>query len=160
MSNKFLDLSLFITTLLSGFYGGTGFFVAMGGNPAIKLLSDYSFAEYWQNVDKYMAARMPVFGPLLMLSILGTAVLLFINRQTISGWLMLIALLIMIGDLVFTLSTNHPLNKLIQSWDLNDLPDDVELVKRKVVDAFNIRLFLMIALFVFALLSVWLRKKN
>ena len=155
---KWIDVSLFITLFMTGLYAGIGFFTLMGGNPAVSLLSDHTFAEFWQRVDGFMGKRMPVFGPLLMLSIIVSIVLLIPERKEISFWLMVFSLFIIIVDLVFTLSINHPLNQLIQSWDLQQLPDNVQVIKSKVYNAFNYRSAFMIGSFVFALLSVWSRK--
>jgi len=158
MSDKWIELSLGLTTFLSGLSGGIGFFTAMGGNPAMLKLSDRSFAEYWQQVDSYMGARMPVFGPLLLFSIMISTMLLFKEWRTWSFWLMLSAFFTVIADITFTLNVNHPLNRLIQSWDLNSLPPDVQAIKTKVIQAFNIRLLLMIGAFALVVMAVWSRK--
>lgn len=160
MNNKIMEMLLFTAVGLSGFYAGTGFFVAMGGNPAIKLMSDNTFAEYWQHTDHFMAARMKIFGPLLLLTILFTTILLIKEFRTPSFWLMLAAFMVLIVDIAIAFSTNHPLNNLIQSWDLNNLPSNVQDIKWKVVHAFNLRLIMMIGTFLLVLLSVWLRKLN
>jgi hypothetical protein len=159
MSNKWIELSLAITTFLSGLSGGIGFFTAMGGNPAMVKLSDRSFAEYWQQVDSFMGARMPVFGPLLLFSLMISTVLLFKEWRTMPFWLMLSAFFVVVGDIAFTLNVNHPLNRLIQGWDLSHLPADVQDIKMKVIKAFNVRLVLMMGAFFLVVLSVWLRKK-
>ncbi|MEO8405277.1 MAG: DUF1772 domain-containing protein [Chitinophagaceae bacterium] len=111
---KFSTLALGISLFLSGLYGGTGFFTIMGGNPAVARLSERGFAEYWQQVDSFMGARMPVFGPILLLSLLTSVITLSAAWRSVSFWLVLLALVIIIGDIIFTLSTNHPLNQLIQ----------------------------------------------
>lgn len=156
--NKWLDLSLGATVFLSGLYGGIGFFTVLGGNPAVAKLSPGTFAEYWQHIDSYMGARMPFFGPLLLLSVLVSVILLLQEWSSPAFWFMLLALLILVGDMVFVFSVNHPLNQLIQSWDLDHLPANVQEVQLKVVRAFNIRCLFMTGAFVFALLSVWFRK--
>jgi hypothetical protein len=153
------EISLAISAILSGLYGGTGFFTIMGGNPAVAGLSDRSFAEFWQQVDSYMGARMPVFGPILMLSLLLSVIALIPERKTTSFWLMALALLVMILDLVFTLSTNHPLNRLIQSWDLNQLPANVQEIKAQVVHAFWFRSVFMILSFVCVVAAIYMRRR-
>ncbi|MBC7920454.1 MAG: hypothetical protein H7Z75_05125 [Ferruginibacter sp.] len=110
---------LFITVLLAGFYGGTGFFVVLGGNPAIQKMSAATFAEYWQHTDFYMAARMKFFGPLLLLCLVGSTALLYFQNNFISCGLMFAALVVLTADLFVIFNFNHPLNRLIQSWDLN-----------------------------------------
>jgi hypothetical protein len=149
-------ISFGITTLLSGLYGGVGFFTAMGGNPALKKMSDKGFAEYWQHIDHFMAARMKVFGPLLLLSFIITIIGLTPVWSSPSFWLMVAALVIIIADIAFTLSTNHPLNSQIQSWDLKKLPDNVTQIKHQVVHAFSYRLLFMIGSFALEVLAVWL----
>ena len=158
LSSKLIEIILFFAALLSGFYAGTGFFVAMGGNPAIKLMSDKTFAEYWQHTDHFMAARMKVFGPLLLLTILAGVTVLLKEYQTPSFWLMLVALAISVTDVVFTLSTNYSLNQIVQSWDTENLPSNVQDIKWKIVSAFNMRTIFMIGSFVTVLIAVWLRK--
>jgi len=159
-NNKLIEPTLFLSTLLSGFYAGTGFFGAMGGNPAIKLMSDRTFAEFWQHTDHYMAARMKIFGPLLLLTILLGVLLLLKQYRTSTFWFMLIALGILVTDVIFSLSTNHPLNLLVQSWNLNKLPSNVQDVKWQIVKAFNVRTIFMISSFIMVLLAVWFRKQR
>jgi hypothetical protein len=156
--NKLIELSFFLSTVLTGFYAGTGFFVAMGGNPAIKLMTDSTFAEYWQHTDHYMAARMKIFGPLLLLAMLLSVLLLLKEYRTPSFWFILLAFGLLVTDVVFTLSTNHPLNHLVQSWDLNNLPPDVQDIKWKIVNAFNVRTIFMISSFVMLLSALWFRR--
>ncbi len=159
-NNKLIELSFFLCTLLSGFYAGTGFFVAMGGNPAIKLMADRSFAEYWQHTDHYMAARMKIFGPLLLLIMLLGVIVLLKEYRTPSFWFMLLGFCLLVTDVVFTFSTNLPLNQLVQSWDLNNLPSNVQDIKWQIVKAFSVRTIFMISSFLMVLLAVWFRKKN
>jgi len=158
ISNKLMEAFLFLVVLISGFYAGTGFFWIMGGNPALRLMSSQTFAEYWQHTDHYMAARMKIFGPLLFLSLLATVILFIKEYRTPSFWFMLLALCILVADLTVALSVNHPLNNLIQSWDLKNLPANVQEVKWKVAKAFDKRSIFMISAFVSVLVSVWLRK--
>lgn len=156
--NKLIEFSLFLSTLLGSFYSGTGFFVAMGGNPAIKLMTDNTFAEYWQHTDHFMAARMKIFGPLLLLSLLVSVIVCFKEYRQLSFWFLLTAFIILLADLVFVFTVNHPLNEIIQSWDLKHLPQNVQEVKWKVVAAFEKRLVFMIGSFVMLLIAVWLRR--
>lgn len=160
MNNKWIEISLGLTVFLSGLYAGVGFFTILGGNSAVGKLSDKAFAEYWQHIDSYMGARMPFFGPLLLLSVLLSVILLFGDRQVPTLWLMLMAFLVLVGDVVFVFTVNHPLNQLIQSWDLNNLPANVEIVKNRVVQAFNIRCWLMMVPFAMTVLAVFFRKAN
>jgi len=156
----FSGLALFLSVILSGLYAGTGFFVAMGGNPAIKKMTDRTFAEYWQHTDHFMAARMKIFGPLLLLCMLLALFVLLKEYRSASFWCMLTACCIIITDIIFTLSANYPLNGIVQSWDLNNLPADVQTIKWRIVKAFNVRTVFMISSFVMAVLAIWLHRNT
>ncbi|WP_161596620.1 anthrone oxygenase family protein [Chitinophaga vietnamensis] len=160
MRKKFLALLLSLTIFLSGLYAGAGFFTIIGNNPAITKMSTVAFVEYWKNVDSYMAARMPVFGPILLLSLLISTIMLFRDKQRPSALLMLLALLIIVMDLVFTLSVNHPLNHLIQSWDLHALPANAREIQLQVVAAFNTRSLMMIVSFIAVIAAVALKNQS
>jgi hypothetical protein len=118
-------------------------------------MSERTFAEYWQHTDHFMAARMKIFGPLLLLTMLSTVVLLLKEYRTGSFWLILLAFGVLVADIIFIFSTNHPLNHLVQGWDLDNLPSNVADVKEKIVGAFNVRLVFMISTFLLVLMALW-----
>lgn len=152
-----LDIVSFITILFLGFYGGTGFFVVMGGNPAIQKMSAHTFAEYWQHTDHHMAARMKIFGPALLIYAFATTVLFYYHSGFTSFILMLGVMVILVADMIFIFNVNHPLNRTIQSWNLDELPGNVPQVRDKVFQAFRIRSVFMIAGFVCGLLALWIK---
>ena len=67
------------------------------------------------------------------------------------------AVLFLVADLIIIFSFNHPLNQLIQSWNINQLPKDVQMVKYQVVNAFWGRSICMIGCFALNLLAFWKR---
>lgn len=138
-----------------GFYGGTGFFIVMGGNPAIQKMSARTFAEYWQSTDHHMAAGMKIFGPALLVYALSNTVLLYYQSGFVSFAFMFAGTVILVADMLFIFNVNHPLNRTIQSWKLDELPDNVLQVRDRVFQAFRIRAALMIAGFICGLLALW-----
>jgi hypothetical protein len=160
MSGKITEYVLFLCTLLSGFYGGIGFFGKMGFNPSLELMSNSTFAEYWQHLDHFMAARMRIFGPILLFTTIIATAMMLKEYRTSSFWLMVVALVLLVIDVYFTVTVNLPLNQLIQSWDLKHLPANVEEIKWRVIRAFRVRTTFMIAGFFMVLLAVWLRKNR
>ena len=123
-------------------------------------MSDRTFAEFWQHTDHYMAARMKIFGPLLLLTILFGVLVLLKHYRTSPFWFMLIAFAILITDVIYSFTTNQPLNHLVQSWDIDKLPANAQDVKWQIVTAFNVRQIFMISSFIMVLLAVWLYKKR
>lgn len=159
MNIRTFNIVFFSAILLTGFYAGIGFFGFMGFNPTVLEMSSHNFAEYWQHLDYYMGARMPFFG-LLHLIVLLAAVLIHIPRwRTASFWFLATAFLLLMADATVAVTTNRPLNGLIQSWDLNKLPADVQNIKLQVVNAFWYRNAFMIGSFVCVLLAAFLRRK-
>jgi Anthrone oxygenase len=152
--------TMFLTVLLTGLYAGIGFFGIMGGNPAIVKMSSTTFAEFWQHLDSLMAVRMKIFGPILMITLLLTVLLHLAQWKTPVFWFLLIAFLILIADLIVSFTINHPLNQLIQSWDLNHLPSNVQQIKNRVVTGFYYRNTFMITCFVCVLVALFFKKGN
>lgn len=156
-SKNLTDLILLATLTCLGFYGGTGFFTVIGGNPAMIKMSSATFAEHWQHLDLYMAARMRIFGPTTLLLVIISVVVLYKKYSRASFVLMTLALLVLLIDLISAIANNFPLNTLIQSWDLNNLPSNVQEIKCQVVEAFWTRSACMIVSFIFGLLAFWKR---
>jgi hypothetical protein len=146
------------TTFLSGLYGGIGLFTAMGGNPAISRMSARTFTEFWKYTDHYMGARMPVFGPILLLSVLASTVVMFVQYRQPACWLMLGALLVNVADVVMTILIHLPLNQQIRNWNMEqELPANVADIQQRIVAAFDKRLVLMIVSFAMVLAAMWAR---
>jgi hypothetical protein len=152
-----MELILVFTILLLGFYGGTGFFVVMGGNPALMKMSAPAFVEYWQSIDTYMAVRMKSFGPMLLLTVISSSVILYFNYSSISFWCMVTALLILTVDLMIIFKFNHPLNVTIQALNLAALSENVFEIRDKVVLAFWMRSACMLSAFAMGLTAFWQR---
>lgn len=142
-----LDQFLTFTLLLLGFYGGIGFFCLMGGNPSVSKLSNATFAEYWQHLDFYMAARMKVYGPILLISVIVSSIILYWKYHKSAFKWMAAAVLVLLLDMIHTFTINIPLNNVIQSWNLSSLPPEVAGIRSRVVDAFWVRSALMIISF-------------
>src|SRR5690348_11019217 len=100
MSTFTVDFLSFITVFLLGFYGGTGFYVVMGGNSAIRQMSAHTFAEYWQRTDQHMEERMKILGPALLVYALATTVLLYYHSGPVSFALMLAVTLVVVADMI------------------------------------------------------------
>ena len=151
------NLLLFCTVLFGGFYGGTGFFVRMGGNPAILRMSDRTFAEYWQHTDHFMAERMKIFGPMFLVTLMIT---ILVNTMNFKSWFfvsLFSAFIVLLIDMTYTFTVNHPLNRMIQSWDLEHLPDNVHEIKIKTAHAFYWRSAFMILTFLLLLFAIFLK---
>jgi hypothetical protein len=158
MLTKLSSISIPLSVFVAGLYGGIGFFTFMGGNPSLINLSSRTIAEYWQSIDSYMGARMPVFGPILLFTILFAIITSLPAWRTPSFWLLVAAFVILITDMVFAFSVNIPLNRVIQSWDIQNLPSNVQEVKAKVIRAFWFRGTFMLSSFICVVLAAFIKK--
>ena len=146
---------LFISCV--GFYGGIGFMTLMGSNPAAAKMSILTFAEYWQHTDRFMAARMGIFGPIQLLLTIATCIIAYFYYTSVCFILMAIALILLVIDTLFVFTVNHPLNQTIQNWDLTNLPTNAANIQAKVIKAFWLRSLLMMAIFLIGLVAFWKR---
>lgn len=153
-----VELLLACTTFLTGLYGGIGLFTAMGGNPAMRRMSVQTFTEFWKYTDHYMGARMPIFGPVMLLCVLASTVVMFLQDREPACWCMLCALVINLADVAFTMRVNLPLNQQIRDWKVNQkLPDNIAEIQQHIVAAFDKRCVMMIASFAMVLMAMWMR---
>jgi hypothetical protein len=100
---------------------------------------------------------MKFFGPLLLISVVASYITLYKKYSFPSFLLMIGALLILFIDVYIISSTNHPLNQLIQSWNLNQLPENVTEIQQQVIGAFWRRAACMIGAFILGALAFWKR---
>lgn len=151
------NLLLLVATFITGLYAGIGFLGILSFNATLRSMSDLAFADYWQHLDHLMAARMKFFGPLQLLVCIVCFLMLIKQYYNPSFWFITMALVILMVDFIFVIKQNHPLNALIQSWDIHNLPANVNEVKLKVAAAFDIRNWFMVMTFVFTLLSLYFK---
>lgn len=111
------------------------------------------FLKYWQVVDGYMGKRMPIFGNIwLVLFILN--LIIFFKTRKISPifWLIVGAFVLVVGDIVFTVKNQLPLNQYIQSLDFNNLTPEqsnqLQSLRDKDVANFNFRHYLQLGQFI------------
>lgn len=146
---------LLTVTILTGFLGGIGFVNFIGFGPALKETPAEGIVGYWQIVDKYMSARMPVFGSVILLSFIGTA--FFLIKQTYKKplWLLALALGFILVDIFIATQYNFPFNRLIQSITAETIPGDFEDLRSKSVLGFTYRSICMIGSFISTLAALF-----
>lgn len=141
-------VALFVTSILTGFYGGIGFFGFMSFLGTLERLPAPHLVLFWRLIDGYMSRRMRVFGPLMLLSLLATLVLLGPQWQTASFWLVGAALLVLIVDVRIAIAENIPVNQTIQNRDVNLSTEQIEAFRATMLRAFYQRSTLMMVCFV------------
>ncbi len=141
---KINHISFFFALLLTGFYGGFGLFHLMGLLPAMQDLSDSQLVAFWQAIDRYMGARMPVLGPMLLVSVLFALVVQRKQWGTKAFWLTATSLLCILTDLGIAFNIDRPINDLVQSWDAANPPRELSQYAQKTFAAFRVRSVLML----------------
>lgn len=146
-------IALFVSSILTGFYGGIGFFGFMSLLGTLERLPPQHLVPFWRLIDGYMGRRMRVFGPLMLLSLLVTLFLLSPQWQSGTFWLVGAALLALIVDVRIAVGENIPVNQAIQNRDVTPSADQVEAFRATMVRAFYKRSTLMIVCFVLVSLA-------
>jgi hypothetical protein len=152
---KSIRIALFCTLLLTGFSAGIGFANALGYMPAFADTPAQLMVPFWQNADKYFRARMPIFGNLLLLSLVVSLVSLRKHRRTPTFWLLATGLLFALCDLTVIFTENLPINLQLETWTVDTIPANYEAIREQVVHAFSKRSLFTILSFVSVLLGTY-----
>lgn len=149
-----LFISLFICSILTGFYGGIGFFGFMSFLPTLNRLPVQHLTPFWRLIDGYMGQRMRIFGPLMLLSLFITLLLLIPQWHSLAFWLVGAALLVLVVDVRIALTENIPANQAIQNRDAVYTPEQLETFRATMVRAFYKRSTLMMLCFLLVNLAL------
>lgn len=151
---------LFCSLLLSGLSAGIGFANAIGYMPAFADSPAPVAISFWQHADHYFRARMPIFGNVLLLTLVATLVVLHQEWQTWPFWLVAIGLLLTAGDIFVIVTENLPINRRLVTWSPENVPRDFEQYRQQALRAFTKRSGLSILAFVCLLSAAYLRTKK
>jgi hypothetical protein len=120
--NFLKNAMLFILTLLSlmsapGIYEFTFF-------PILYKISGVTFIEMHRPLDLVMRNVGPILFTILLTLYGSLAILLFIEKSKIKGFLILAAILLLIGNTFVALQGNRPLNDLFLTWTPTTIPSN------------------------------------
>jgi hypothetical protein len=143
---------LFLAVILTGLGAGLGFANAVGYMPAFEDTPADHALSFWQHADHYFRARMPFFGNGLLLSLLLSLLFLRKEWQSPGYWMVVLALLASIVEMIVIFTQNLPINIVIEKLDVEKLlPLDFEELRQKAMRAFYIRSFLNLVTFLLTL---------
>lgn len=108
MAELLIDLLIVCAILSIGVTYGTDVFFAVVGRTALQRASDASLAEVMGRIHEGGDSRMPVFGPIGLVSTL--AFVIATGLGSASGWLGILALGSLLGHLAFYLRVSKPVN--------------------------------------------------
>jgi hypothetical protein len=109
----------FLSVLMSGLVAGTIFGILIGYNP--KDLSVTTYVEQQQAAIRALNTLMPILGLIAIILTTWSAFLHKKNKLTFSI-LLIAATLLLISGLV-TRFGNQPINAIVITWNLNNIPD-------------------------------------
>jgi hypothetical protein len=142
-------LILLVAMILSGFNAGIEFGNAIGYMPGFADTPAPHAFSVWQNIDRYFAKGMPVFGDLLLLSMI-LSLILWRGRHGTPGYnLPIISFLLHVSEGVVIFRKNLPINKVIKTLSTEN-PDTIKFgqLRNKVRQAFRLRSLLTITSFI------------
>jgi hypothetical protein len=113
-------IALYLLVLLTTGYAALGFFFIMC--PFEQHFDTLTYIKYWQVVDGYMGKRMPIYG-MSWLVVFAINIVVFAKtwRKSPILWIILLCLVLVIADMVFTVKEQIPLNQYIQTLDFDNL---------------------------------------
>lgn len=153
---KAASVFLIAATVGTGFLGGIGFLNFIGFGPAMKNTPAEHIVPHWQILDGYMRVRMPIFGSVILLTLIASGILLIKQPYRQPLWLLIIALLFILTDLFVAVKYNFPFNRMVQSITPQTIPGNFEYLRGQSVLGFSIRSVCMIGSFVSTLTALFL----
>src|SRR5690606_37649243 len=113
------------TTVLTGLIAGTVFGIWIGFNP--ENLSATAYVEQQQGTIGALNVLMPILG---LLSIALTFCYAYsVRNNTRSLYMLTISILFLIFSALVTRFGNQPLNAIVITWSLDDIPDSWEQIR-------------------------------
>lgn len=113
-------IALYILVLFTTGYVALGVFFIIC--PFEQHFDIVTYIKYWQTVDGYMGKRMPIYGNLWLLAFLVNIILFAKTwKKSPIFWIIISCLALLITDMVFTGIVQIPINKYIQTLDMNNL---------------------------------------
>ncbi|MCO5949888.1 DUF1772 domain-containing protein [Mucilaginibacter flavidus] len=152
------QIIIFISLFLTGLAAGIYFYQFTGGTPAYRAVSARTFIEYHKKLDSFMTVRMPPFFLAGQASIL---VWLFLEKSNYAGFTFMMVATAFISTLVELIALfrgNRPINFKIQTWDLENYPEDWATYRDKWLSYFNIRIVTGILTFTCLLIAAVFKK--
>lgn len=117
--NMVKQLVRFLDILLTGLVAGVIFGIWIGYNP--EGLSALAYVEQQQNAIRALNVLMPVLG---FISIILTLANAFLTRgNPLHRYLLLLATAFLVGSGLITRFGNQPINAIVITWSLDNIPD-------------------------------------
>jgi hypothetical protein len=155
--NVIKNAMLFILTFLSlmsaaGIYDFTFF-------PTLYKISGTTFIEMHRPLDLVMRNIGPIIFT-VMLSLYGLlAILFFIEKSKYNGFLILAAILFLLGNTYFAFQGNRPLNDLFLTWTSTTIPNNWSSLRDEWL-SYHLYRDIFNALQLFSLLLIYFAPKN
>jgi hypothetical protein len=112
-------IALYLLVVLMGLNGGLHFIGILA--PVETKMTAAQFAPYWQITDGYMGQKMPIFALITLSLFLTNLILLRKTWRSLLFWLIVGSGILFIADGIFAGTEQLPINKYMQSIDVNNL---------------------------------------
>lgn len=136
----------------------------MGFLPALRILSENAYIETHQKIDSFFAVRYPIYGNITLLVLVVLLVVVYRNRQRrVFAWT-LAAFILFAANVAVAVIFCVPINQLVQTWTIENHPENWAQVQQQIADWHTLRAWLDIAAFgLFAVsysLPMWAPKER
>jgi len=121
------QIVLFLDILITGLISGIIFGIWIGYNP--QDLSAQTYVEQQQNVIRALNTLMPVLGLIAIILTVTSAIFQKLNKPVFIILLIASGLLIISG--IVTRFGNQPINAVVMTWNLNEIPENWTVLRDK-----------------------------
>lgn len=144
---------LAILTVLIGCNAGTLFLCAIGIIPAIQRMPPDAYIRFWQAMDFYMNARMPVFGLCMAVAYFVTLIAFRRHWRTWVFAALTCCLVLSFSEMAFTAIGHMPINRAVNAMTAADIQNTGLVVQYRDATVANFRVREWLAISSFVLLS-------
>ncbi|MNJ91300.1 hypothetical protein D3C87_89510 [compost metagenome] len=150
----------YISILFVGLLAGNAFAFVLGVGPALEMLSVGTYVEFHQAMMSFLGARAPILyaGSLMALSL--SLVTMRKQWRTLEYVMVLFALICVLDELVMSVNGNLPLTRSIQSWQINQPPNNWAEVRSQWMYLMYWRCALLVSAFVLLLSASCFKDKS
>ena len=154
----FQRCALALLLVLSGFFAGIMFNNAVGMFPALARMPVPAYVQFWQSMDFFMGQRMPLFEPILIVSFVLALAALWSRRHSALFAIVVLCMLANLGEIAFTVAIQRPLNREVQSLDINRPADLARAVQTRelTIEHFTLRQYLAMGTFASLVFAMFL----
>lgn len=150
----------YLSLLFVGLLAGNAFAFVLGVGPALEMLSVGTYVEFHQAMMSFLGERAPILYGGAIVSLLLSMYVMRRQWRSLEYIMVFFALICVLDELLMSVSGNMPLTRVIQSWQINQPPNNWAEVRSQWMYLMYWRCALLVSAFVLLLSASSFKKRS